>query len=132
MSDSVKKGPFGRPMRVPLGTRNVLRPPQRKGFVRRVVNVEPGRVQDFEKAGYKVVTGDVEMTDPKVGKENMPGSPVHISVGAGTKAILMEIREDWYKEDQKSKHDKILAAENDMKHNLNKKGQGTYGNVSIT
>ena len=128
----MKKGPFGRPVRVPLGTRNVLTAPQRKGFVRRFVNDEPGRVKQYEEAGYTIVKGDVPVGDPKVGKELQPGSPVSLPVGAGTKAVLMEIKEDWYREDQKTKQDKINMSESDMKRKLNTRTEGVYGGVSIT
>ena len=128
----LKKGPFGRPIRVPLGTRNVLTAPLRKGYVRRFVNDEKDRVQQFEAAGYTIVRDDIEVGDKKAGKESQMGSVVNPSVGAGATAVLMEIKEDWYKEDQKSKQDRILTGENDMKRKLNSKVDGTYGGVSIT
>lgn len=128
----IKKGPFGRPVRVPLGTRNVLKPPNRKGFVRRIVNDEPGRIQQFEAAGYRIVQKNIPVADPKIGKGLDPGSITKLSVGGETKAVLMEIKEEYYKEDQKAKQDKILLAENDMKRKLNERGTGTYGGVSIT
>ena len=121
-----------RPKRIPLGTRNVLTAPKREGYVRRFVNDEPGRIQQYEAAGYAVVKEDVAVGDPKIGKELDPGSSVSLSVGGGTKAVLMEIREDWYKEDQKKKQDKVLMAENDMKRKLNTRTEGVYGGVEIT
>ncbi len=123
--------PPKRPKRIPLGTRNVLTAPKRPGYVRRFVNDVPGRIQQFEAAGYSVVKENITVGDPKIGKDLDPGSPVSLSVGGGTKAVLMEIREDWYTEDQKAKQDKILMAENDMKRNLNARREGSYGSVEI-
>lgn len=127
----MKKGPFGRPVRVPLGTRNVLTASQRKGFVRRFVNDEPGRIQEYEGAGYTVVKEETPVGDNKVGKGKGVGSEVSVPVGDGKTAVLMEIREDWYQADQTAKQDDILRAENDMKRKLNTRGGGTYGKVDI-
>lgn len=121
-----------RPERVPLGTRNILTAPKRAGYVRRFVNDEPGRIQQFEAAGYTVVKEDVQVGDPKIGKELQPGSAVSLSVGGGTKAVLMEIKAGWHEEDQKAKQDKIKMAESDMKRKLNTKTEGVYGGVEIT
>jgi len=128
----LKKGPFGRPVRVPLGTRNVLTAPKRAGYMRRFVNDEPGRIKQYEEAGYVIVKEDIPVGDPKIGKELQPGSPVNVPVGAGTNAVLMEIKEDWHNEDQKTKQDKILMSENDMKRKLNTRTEGVYGGVQIT
>lgn len=107
-----------RPERVPLGTRNVLTAPKRRGYVRRFVSNEPGRVAQFEAAGYSVVKEDTQIGDPKIGKSSLPGSAAARPVGGGITTVLMEIREDWYKEDQKAKQDRILMSENDMKRKL--------------
>ena len=123
--------PPKRPKRIPLGTRNVLTAPKRIGYVRRFVNDEPGRIQQFEAAGYSVVKENITVGNPKIGKDLDPGSPVSLSVGGGTKAVLMEIREDWYREDQKAKQDRILMSENDMKRKLNTRREGSYGGVEI-
>ena len=122
----------GRPERVPLGTRNVLTAPKRPGYVRRFVNDEPGRISQFEAAGYSVVKEDICVGDPKIGKGLQPGSGVSLEVGGGTKSVLMEIREEWFEEDQKAKQDKIKLAESDMKRKLNTKTEGVYGGVAIT
>ena len=127
----MKKEQGGRPVRVPLGTRNVLTAPKREGYVRRFVNDEPGRIQDFEAAGYTVVKEDIQVGDPRIGKETEPGSTVKLSAGGGQKTVLMEIPEKYYREDQKLKQDRILASENDMKRQLNVRKDGIYGGVEI-
>jgi len=120
-----------RPVRVPLGTRNVLTAPKRKGYVRRFVNIEPGRIEQFEAAGYTVVKENVQVGDPKIGKNLRPGSGVSLPVGGGTSTVLMEIKEEYYKEDQKAKQDKILLSESDMKRQLNS-GQNGLRATSVT
>jgi len=128
----MKKGPGGRPIRIPLGTRNVLTAPKRTGYVRRFVNDEKDRVQQFEDAGYNIVRDDIKIGDPKAGKETQVGSVANKAVGAGARAVLMEIKEEWYKEDQKAKQDRISDGEKDMKRKLNEKKAGQYGEVKFS
>ena len=127
----MKKGPGGRPIRIPLGTRNVLTAPKREGYVRRFVNDEKDRVQQFEDAGYTIVHEEVQVGDPKAGNETQVGSITNKAVGNGTRAVLMEIKEEWYKEDQKAKQDRISVGENDMKRKLNERKAGHYGEFKV-
>jgi len=120
-----------RPNRIPLGTRNVLTAPEREGYVRRFVNDDGDRVRDFEAAGYSVVRGDVQVGDLKAGKDTPLGSVVGKSVGAGTKAVLMEIKKEWAEEDYRAKQQRITDNEKDMKRQLNTHQAGTYGKVDI-
>jgi hypothetical protein len=120
-----------RPKRIPLGTRNVLKYPKRPGYVRRVVNDVEDRIQRFKDAGYEIVQKkDLPSGDSRAGDASQMGMPVSKSVGNGVKAVLMEIPEEWYEEDQKAKQDKIKAAEAAMKQN---KGgvEGGYGDLKI-
>lgn len=127
---SIKNSP-DRPKRIPLGTRNVLTAPKRPGYVRRFVNDENDRVAQFEAAGYEVVREAVEVGDPKAGNGSQVGSVVRPPVGAGRSAVLMEIPEEYYLEDQKAKQDRVDAGERDMRANLNSGRDGTYGKVEI-
>ena len=120
-----------RPKRIPLGTRNVLTAPKREGYVRRFVNESGDRIKEFEAAGYTIVRENIEVGDPKAGKGKKVGSAVNPSVGAESKAVLMEIKEEYYKEDQKAKQDEILKGESDMKRQLNSGANGTYGKTTI-
>jgi len=120
-----------RPVRIPLGTKNVLTAPPKKGYKRRFVNEDGDRIKQFEAAGYTIVRDNIEVGDPKAGKGSKVGSAVNPSVGAGAKAVLMEIKEEWYTEDQKAKQDEILKGERDMKRQLNSGANGTYGGVKI-
>lgn len=126
-----EKNSPNRPKRIPLGTRNVLTAPERPGYVRRFVNDEGDRVAQFEAAGYELVREKVEVGDPKAGKGAQLGSVVRPSVGAETSAVLMEIKKEYYDEDQAAKQARIEAGEADMKANLNSGRAGTYGKVEI-
>jgi hypothetical protein len=120
-----------RPKRVPLGTRNVLRYPKRKGFVRRVVNDVDDRVQRFQQAGYEIVQKkDLPSGDPRAGDASQMGMPVSKSVGNGVKGVLMEIKEEWYREDNDRKQVDISGQESSMRQN---KGgvEGAYGDIGI-
>lgn len=121
-----------RPKRVPLGTRNVLTAPKKKGYVRRFVNDEADRVAQFEAAGYEVVRAETEVGDPKAGKAAQVGSVVRPPVGEGRNAVLMEIKEEYYQEDQDAKQRQIDEGERDMRSNTNSGRDGTYGKVDIT
>jgi hypothetical protein len=121
-----------RPKRIPLGTRNILTAPERPGYVRRFVNDEGDRIKHFEAAGYSVVREDIDVGDPKAGKDTKTGSVVSPAVGGGKRAVLMEIKKEWYDEDQKAKQDRISEGEADMKRQLNSRRDGQYGGVTIT
>ena len=127
----MKKGPGGRPVRIPLGTRDILTAPKKPGYVRRFVNDEGDRIKRFEEAGYKIVREDIEIGDPVAGKESQVGSVVSPSVGGDKKAVLMEIKEEWHETDQKTKQDRILTGENDMKRQL-RSGQNGLRPTSAT
>ena len=122
--------------RIPIGQRNRLTAPKRPGYVRRFVNTTPGRVQMFEDAGYQLVTdqtydpenpGVVKIGDRTSGATPM-GSAVVEDVGGGQQAVLMEIREDWYNEDQAKKARRLDEMEAQIKRRPTK--DGLYGSVA--
>ena len=92
----------------------------------------------FEQAGYKIVTdkdydpanpGAVRVGDPSIDRPAMMGSSVVEEVGGGKKAILMEIRKDWYDEDQRAKARGISQMEDQIKRRPNK--DGFYGDIKV-
>ena len=131
MKDRTSEETTKRPERVPLVSRNILTAPQRHGYVRRFVNNEPGRINGFKAAGYEIVQGDAQIGDPKIGKGLLPGSAVAMPVGGGQNAVLMEIKQEYYDEDQKVKQDKITREENDMRQELNSGKNGFQGSVTF-
>lgn len=121
--------------RIPVGQRNRLTAPKRTGFKRRFVNMQLGRVQMFEDAGYQLVTdqtydpdnpGRVKVGDRSVAATPL-GSAVVEEVGGGQQAVLMEIREDWFNADQAKKARRLDEMETQIKHRPNK--DGLYGSV---
>lgn len=132
---SVPEG--GRPKRVPIGRRDVLTAPKRQGYVRRFVNIDEkragwGRVQAFLDAGYKPVTGDIPIGDERIAQASKMGSATIHPVGDDVKAILMEIKQEWYDEDQDEKLAKTRAITDSLKQSQPTPGaDGVYGEVTI-
>jgi len=120
-----------RPERIPLGTRNRLRYPKRKGYYRRVFNDKDDRIQRALEAGYEFVTDHLPGGDPRTGDPSQVGSHVAKEVGGGMKGYLMEIPIEYYKEDQKAKQDRITLLEAQMKRDKTDGISGLYGKVAI-
>lgn len=97
--------------RVPVGSRDVLNAPEREGYKRRFVNDEDGRIQAFLDAGYTIVEGKTQMGDKSAGDASQLGSVARKPVGGGTNAVLMEIKQDWFKEDQDAKEARLKEKE---------------------
>ena len=91
------KPPVGettRKKRKPVGLRtSVNRTETRTGFHRRWVNDTEDRIQMFKDGGYVPVQGK-------------DGQPKVRRAGKGVKAVLMEIEEELYNEDQQTKYAK--------------------------
>lgn len=93
-----------RPKRKPIGTRLKLDAPQKEGYVRRYVNDDPGRLDQFTEAGWEFV----RKSDAPDSQGDGVGSRIsqHVGVhpsGEPKRAYLMEIDKDWYDEDQVEK-----------------------------
>jgi hypothetical protein len=132
-ADSAQRA--NRPKRTPLGIRNVLTAEQRPGFVRRWVNDVDDRLSRAKEAGYMPVMKPTETADPRAGADSQMGSLVAKSVGGGTRAVLMEIPEEFYRADQDEKQKAVNATESGLRRQPGIKGQqygGTYGKVEIT
>lgn len=116
-----------RPERIPLHRQNLIHAETRPGFVRRLVNDTEDRIERFKIAGWAPVEGE-QVGDPHAGDPSSVGSMTVKSVGAGTKAVLMEIPEEYYQEDQKEKHAKVDALEAAMEQDIkNKLGGSAIG-----
>lgn len=92
-----------RPKRVPVSQQYQRRLPQieRAGFRRRYVNIDGDRVEVAKQAGYTIVHEQAHSGRSK--DPSIMGSEQRLSVGRGTTAVLMEIPEEWYNEDQLAK-----------------------------
>ena len=105
-----------RPVRKGINDITILNYPKRKGYVRRVVNDTEGRIDKFKDNGWTpVMKSDMEGGDNRVGADSQMGTPVMRSVGGGIKGVLMEIPEDWYKEDQLAKKREVDRSEDGLK-----------------
>ena len=121
----------GRSGRVPLGVaRSKLSVPQRPGYVRRWVNDSEGRLLNAEQGGYQYATDQsVQIGSPDIDNENRDlGARISrvVDKSTGQKAYLMEIKEEFYKEDQESKAAKIAELDNQIKHGKLDDGEGRY------
>ncbi len=110
----------GRSARVPLGVaRSKLSVPGRPGYQRRWVNDTEGRIANAEAGGYEFVADE----KLQVGQQDIDN--VNRDLGArvsrvvdkttGQKAYLMEIKEEFYKEDQTAKVRKVEEVDRRIK-----------------
>jgi hypothetical protein len=113
-----------RPERIPLHRQNLIHADTRAGYVRRLVNDTDDRIERFKIAGWTPVEGE-QVGDPHAGDPSSVGSMTVKSVGAGTKAVLMEIPEEYYQADQKEKSAKVNALEEAMEQDVKDKLGGS-------
>lgn len=113
--------------RVPIHRQNLIKANTREGYVRRLVNDIDDRIERFKLAGWTLVENET-VGDPHAGDASSLGSVTTKSVGAGVKAVLMEIPKDLYNEDQRDKQQRVdtleEAMERDIKQSL---GGSAYG-----
>lgn len=121
-----------RVQRTPLANRSVLGIKGKEpGYVYRIVNDTGDRVASFQEQGYEIVTdSSITIGDRRVGKASADGSPVQVAVGNGIDGYLMRIKEEYYKEDQAYKEQKLSELEQSMRKEA--KDISDYGNLKIT
>ena len=121
-----------RPHRTPLANRSVLGIKGKEpGYVYRIVNDTGVRIASFQEQGYEIVTdSSITIGDRRVGKASADGSPVQVAVGNGIDGYLMRIKEEYYKEDQAYKEQKLSELEQSMRKEA--KDISDYGNLKIT
>ena len=125
-------GKAQRTQRTPLANRSVLGIKGKEpGYVYRIVNDTGDRVASFQEQGYEIVTdSSITIGDRRVGKASSDGSPVQVAVGNGIDGYLMRIKEEYYKEDQAYKEQKLSELEQSMRKEA--KDISDYGNLKIT
>lgn len=111
----------GRSTRVPLGVaRSKLSVPDRPGYKRRWINDTEGRLAYAEQGSYTYVTDQsLQIGSPDVDNENRDlGARISrvVDKSTGQKAYLMEIKEEFYKEDQAVKQKAVKAKDDLIKH----------------
>ena len=125
-------GKAQRTQRTPLANRSVLGIKGKEpGYVYRIVNDTGDRVASFQEQGYEIVTdSSITIGDRRVGRASADGSPVQVAVGNGIDGYLMRIKEEYYKEDQAYKEQKLSELEQSMRKEA--KDISDYGNLKIT
>ena len=125
-------GKAQRTQRTPLANRSVLGIKGKEpGYVYRIVNDTGDRVASFQERGYEIITdSSITIGDRRVGKASADGSPVQVAVGNGIDGYLMRIKEEYYKEDQAYKEQKLSELEQSMRKEA--KDISDYGNLKIT
>lgn len=124
-----------RPVRVPIHKQKSLSFEEKPGFKRRLVNETFGRVEAFERAGWVPVVGHTANTgDHKAGDASQMGSVVRTVVNRGydapcKTAVLMEIPEEYYNEDQMDKERSVRSSYADL--DPKNKGENSYGSMKI-
>lgn len=107
--------PKNRPKRTPLGERNLLTVGnKRQGFRQRWINDVDDRIARAEAAGYTAVMRPTQVGDPKAGAATQVGDIVRRPVGGGITAVLMEIPDEYYQEDQAAKEAKVKDTERSL------------------
>ena len=103
-----------RPQRTPLANRSVLGIKGKEpGYVYRIVNDTGDRIASFQEQGYEIVAdSSITIGDRRVGRASADGSPVQVAVGNGIDGYLMRIKEEYYKEDQAYKEQKLAEPRN--------------------
>lgn len=99
-----ERTPQGRAKRIPLGVQTLkLQAAQRPGFVRRWVNDNGSRIQQALQGGYEYVKDDAGQNISQIVGSKEGGGALF--------GFLMEIREEWYAEDQATKQELVNATE---------------------
>jgi len=131
MAENLVKSPRGRVKRTPIVGRSRLHVKNKDdNFVYRIVNDTDDRVDVFKENGWEPVQAkDTSVGDKRVETSGPSGSVAEISVGGGTKAIVMRIKREWYEEDQAAKAAQVDAIEQTMKEDALR---GTYGKLDLT
>jgi len=106
--------PVNRPSRTPIYQRNIMTAQQVPGKKRRWVNDDDDRIEAFKQAGYTVVTKPTKVGDNRSDIASQLGSVVERPVGGGKRAVLMEIDEHYFHEDQLAKEKRLTQKERDM------------------
>lgn len=121
----------GRSARVPLGVaRAKLSVPVRPGYVRRWVNDTEGRLLQAEQGGYQYSTDQsLRIGSADIDNENRDlGARISrvVDKSTGQKAYLMEIKEEFYKEDQAAKAARVAEKDSLIKNGKLDDGEGRY------
>lgn len=115
--------------RVPIGgARDILTVDGKEdGFEYRWLLAFPDRINRFKRAGWEVVTHEVNVGDARAAVSTQMGSAVEAEAGGGARLILVRIESEFYKEDQDAKEAEIRALEESMGKDV----EGGYGSIKL-
>ena len=121
-----------RPQRTSLQRRRLLEAKERPGYRRRWVNEEVGAIEDYIEAGWSPVAGNADASDTRVQNESKLGSTVRRVVNRSKDAschyaVLMEIPEELYQEQQTHKQLENDEIEASIDPRLRKQDGSDYG-----
>ena len=119
-----------RPRRTPVAKRNRLEIQNKEpGYQYRIVNDVDDSVARLEEQGYVIVpdakvgaTGNRRVDNPSA-----LGSSTSISVGQGVKAVVMRIKDEYFKEDQELKRQQVDDTEQTIRN-----PKADYGEIRST
>ena len=119
-----------RPQRRRIGLNRPVELPLRPGYRRALVNDTPGNLQKYLNAGYAVVKDDLEDDTMGAGDGSPMGAHATRPVGGGINGILVEIPEEYWKEDRNAEEAERISMEEDMRRaELAKPGR--YGEMDF-
>ena len=123
MSNNTPKATNNRPKRTPLYQRGRLAVTASPGYTQRWVNDEPGRIEAFLEAGYRLVPkakdDSVRYAEDGSNIGSFTSKVVNKDQRANSKvAYLMEIPDEIYKEDQAAKQRDVDRSEERMNPKL--------------
>ncbi len=120
------KAPEGRPTRTPITKRNRLSVKNMDpSYHYRIVNTTDDRVEQFLEQGYEI-DPQSQVGDKQVDVPSPLGSAKQISVGTGTKAVVMRIPKEYFREDQDAKQAEIDALEDSMRGDAKRYVRGQF------
>lgn len=125
--EKIVKSPEGRIKRANIRSGKLHVRGKDPAYEYRIVNDVDDRVLSFKETGYEIVEDkDVVIGSKRVDTPSQQGAAKLISVGGGTKAVLMRQKREWYEEDQADKHRSIAELEAQSKQ---KALDGNYGEL---
>ena len=130
-TEKLVKTPERRVKRNPVEGRNRLAVKGKDpNYDYRIVNDTDDRVNDMLDQDWEIdLSEDIRVGDGRIDDIGRLGKARILSVGGGTKAIIMRKRKDWYEEDQAAKQEYVNRTEAAMRPNPN---DGTYGKIDVT
>lgn len=116
--------------RSPITGRNVLTVEGKDpNFFYRIFNDIGDRIELMKERGYEVATGRYRVGDRRAATPSAEGSAVTMSVGGGTKGVLMRIPKEFKEEDDAFKEQLVKDTEESMRKSA--RDAADYGKITM-